>query len=200
MKHQQRRENIMAQTFIDKLALGSAAMHYLCDLDSVIDGFERYQALARNLDLSEVTVWAPFDSLDAEQLVQSIELLSERFREALALFAGRSHEGLKHRYLAGYMTDPHELDPVALAEEAEFFANSESLSGEFVIRPCEESVIDGVVHVGETAPESADYWGVYSGQKDGRMMWSSDHDSQDEAAQEQARLSALYETTSRFER
>lgn len=190
----------MAHTFIDKLALGSAAMHHLCDLNSVMDGFERYQTLARNLDLSEVTAWAPFDGLDAEQLVQSIESLSDQFRDSLTLLAGRAHEGLKHRYLACYMTDPHELDPVALAEEAEFFANSENLSGEFVIRPCEESVIDGKVHVSETTPESAAYWGVYAGQKDGRLLWVSDHDTQEEAAQEMARLLALYETTSHFER
>jgi len=116
-----------------------------------------------------------------------------------SLFNPSSHY-LTSSYLAGYMTDPHELDPIALAEEAEFFANSENLSGEFVIRPCEESLIDGKVHVSETTPESAAYWGVYAGQKDGRLLWVSDHDTQEEAAQEMARLLALYETTSHFER
>lgn len=190
----------MANPFIDKLALGTAAMHYLCGVKDPIDGFEQYQTLSRTRDLSRVSVRIQSSGLRAERVAHLIEDLADKFRDSLTLFAGRTHEGLKHRYLAGYMTDPHELDPVALAEEAEFFANSESLSGEFVIRPCEESLIDGKVHVSETTPESAAFWGIYAGQKDGRLLWVSDHDTQEEAAQEVTRLLALYETTSHFER
>lgn len=65
-------------------------------------------------------------------------------------------------------------------------------TGETQVRGCVELEQDGEKFIEEAAPEEAQFFGVYVGQEDGRMMWNSDHPTQEQANAVAQRLEAIH--------
>jgi antirestriction protein ArdC/phage/plasmid primase-like uncharacterized protein len=66
-------------------------------------------------------------------------------------------------------------------------------TGTTQVRGCVEIEQDGEKFVEEAPAEEAQFFGVYVGQQDGRMMWQSDHPTQEQANAVAQRLEAIHD-------
>lgn len=69
----------------------------------------------------------------------------------------------------------------------------ETWTGTTEVRGCVEIEHDGEKMIEEAPAEDAQFFGVYVGQEDGRMMWQSDHPTQEQANAAAQRLEAIHE-------
>jgi len=73
-------------------------------------------------------------------------------------------------------------------------AEIETWTGTTEVRGCQELTDDqGEKYIEEAPAEEAQFFGVYVGQEDGRMMWHSDHPTQEQANAAAQRLEAIHE-------
>lgn len=72
-------------------------------------------------------------------------------------------------------------------------AEIETWTGTTEVRGCQELTDDqGEKYIEEAPAEEAQFFGVYVGQEDGRMMWHSDHPTQEQANAVSQRLEAIH--------
>lgn len=72
-------------------------------------------------------------------------------------------------------------------------AEIETWNGTTQVRGCQEFEDDnGEKYIEEAPAEEAQFFGVYVGQEDGRMMWHSDHPTQEQANAVSQRLEAIH--------